>query len=91
MQKLQNFAAKIVIGGARKYNHVTPLRKELKWLTIRDQNSFEKCTLVYKVINGLYSEWFLKFPTVRENTASITRQENYLSVERTRTDTGARQ
>ncbi len=46
--------------------------------------------MVYKVINGLYPEWFLKFPTVRENAASITRQENNLYVQRTRTDTGAR-
>ncbi len=40
VQKLQNFTAKIVIGGTRKYDHVTPLRKELKWLTITDKCIF---------------------------------------------------
>ena len=30
VQKLQNFAAKIVNGGARKYDHVTPIIKELE-------------------------------------------------------------
>ncbi len=90
VQKLQNFAAKIVIGGARKYDHVTPLRKELKWLTITDKYFLEKCTMVYKVINEFYPDWFLKFPKVRETTFSATRQENNLFVRRTRTDTGAR-
>ncbi len=76
VQKLQNFTAKIGIGGARKYNHVTPLRKELQRLTITDKDIFEKYIMVYEVINGLHSELLLKFPTVRENTASTTRQEN---------------
>ncbi len=58
VQKLQNFVAKIVIGGARKYDHVTPLKKRTE---VADNNIFEKCTMVYKVINGLYPEWFLKF------------------------------
>ncbi len=86
----KKFAAKVVIEGARKYDNVTPLRKNLQWLIITDEYIFEKCTMVYKVINRLYPERFFKFPTVRENTASITRQENSLYVQRTRTDTGAR-
>ena len=90
VQKLQNFAAKLVIGGTRKYDHITPLRKELKWLTITDKYFLEKCTIMYKVVNGLYPEWFLKFPTVGENTGNITRQENNLYVQRTRTDAGAK-
>ncbi len=90
VQKLQNFAAKIAIGGARKYDHATPLRKELQWLNIPDKYIFEKCTTVYKVIKGFYPEWFLKFPTVSESTTNMTRQENKLYIQRTRTDTGAR-
>lgn len=90
VQKLQNFAAKIVIGGMGKYDHVTPIMKELKWLTIENKYVLEKCTTVYKAVNGLYPEWYLKFSTVRENTSTITRQENKLFVPRNRTDTGAR-
>ncbi len=65
MQKLQNFPAKIAIGGAREYDHGTPLRKELQWLDTPDKYIFEKYTTVYKVINGFYPEcfWvFLSFP-----------------------------
>ncbi len=45
---------------------------------------------MYKAVNGLYPEWYLKFSTVRENTGSRTRQENKLYVQGTRTDSGAR-
>lgn len=90
VQKLQNFAAKVVTGGARKYNHVTPIIKELEWLTVKDKYCLEKCTTVYKSMNGLYPDWYLKLSTVRDNTTTTTRQGNNLYIKRTKTDSGAR-
>ncbi len=52
VQKRQNFAAKIDIGGAKKYDHATPLRKVLQWLNIPDKYTFEKCTSVQS------NQWF---------------------------------
>ncbi len=69
---------------------MTPILKDLECLTIKDKYLFEKCSAVYKAVNGLYPEWYLKFSTVRENTGSTTRQENKLYVQRTRTESGAR-
>ena len=40
--------------------------------------------------NGLYPEWYLQFPTVRENSSCITRQLNNLYVPKYKTDSGAR-
>ena len=37
VQKLQNFAAKVAIGGASKYDHATPIIKKLEWLRIEEQ------------------------------------------------------
>ncbi len=34
VQKLQNFAARVSIGGMKKYDLVSPAFKELKWLRI---------------------------------------------------------
>ncbi len=48
------------------------------------------CNTVYKVVNGFYPDWYLKFPTVRGSTNSNTRQINNLYVPRARTDSGAR-
>ncbi len=91
VQKVQkNFAAKVPIGGARKYDHATHFIKELKWLTINDKYIFEKCTTVYKGIHGLYPYWYIKIPTVSERAASITSQENNLHIPRAKTDSGAR-
>ena len=90
IQKLQNFAAKTSVGGARKYDHVTPIMKELKWLTIKDKYLFEKCFTVYKKLNNIYPDWYLHFPTVRDNRTGNTRQQDKLFVPRARTDSGAR-
>ena len=91
VQKIQNFAAKVAVGCSRKYDHVTPIIKELKWLKIKQKHTLDICTTVYKAVNGFYPNWYLKFPTVRENTTvSNTRQLDNLYVSRARTDCGAR-
>ncbi len=41
IQKLRNFAAKVAIGGVRKYDHVTPIIKYLQWMTVKDKYTFE--------------------------------------------------
>ncbi len=90
VQKLQNFAAKVAVGGARKCDHVSPIIKELKWLKIKEKHVFDTCTTMFKTMHGCYPEWLSSFETVNEATGSITRQHNNLYVPRTRTDTGAR-
>ena len=37
MQKIQNFAAKVALGGAAKSDHVTPFLWALKWMKIKHQ------------------------------------------------------
>ena len=90
VQKLQNFAAKVAVGCPRKYDHVTPIIKELKWLKVKEKHILDTCTTVYKAVNGFYPDWFLRFPKVSENTTSNTRQLNNLFVPRARIDFGAR-
>ena len=41
LQKVQNFACRIITG-KRKFDHVTPVLRELRWLPV---TSFLKCTL----------------------------------------------
>ncbi len=35
LQKLQNFAAKTAMRGAKRFDHVTPILKEQKWISKR--------------------------------------------------------
>ena len=89
-QKLQNFAAKVAQGEAKKFDHVTPIIKELKWLKIEDKLTYDLCIFTFKICNNLLPEWLFSFPTTREMNRRNTRQSSMLFVPRTRTDMGGR-
>lgn len=90
VQKVQNFAAKIAQGNARKFDHVTPILKELEWMKIEDKIKFDICMFTFKVIHQLVPDWLFKFSTVGETQTRPTRQSNNLFVRRTNTDMGTR-
>ena len=48
---LQNFACRIV-SGARKFDYITPLLKDLRWLPVKQQLYFRLAVLVFKCITG---------------------------------------
>ena len=52
LQKIQNTSSKLIYK-LSKYDHVTPLLKELHWLPIVHWISFKICTLMFKCIHGL--------------------------------------
>ncbi len=89
-QKLQNFAARVAVGGIKKkYDHVFPAYKELNWLKIKKKYAYDICVAMFKIINNVYPDCLYSFPTVHISV-SATRQQNNLVVPRSRTDTGAR-
>ena len=90
IQKVLNFAAKIAYGGARKYDHVTPIMKSLQWMDIENKIVFDICIFMFKVINQMLPEWLFRFPIVGDMQTRLTRQVNDLVVKRTNTDIGAR-
>ena len=49
IQSIQNFAYRIVTG---KYDHVTPILKELKWLPVREYLYYRHTVMVYKCMTG---------------------------------------
>ncbi len=53
VQKLQNFAAKIYAGGARRSDHATPFITQLEWLKIDKKKEviFDVAVTVFKVKN----------------------------------------
>ena len=90
VQKIQNFAARITIGGLRKYDHVSPAFIELRWLKVKQRYLFDICVAMYKSLKGIYPHWLQSFSTVQNATSSVTRQRNNLVVPRAKTDTGAK-
>ena len=51
LQAVQNFAAR-VISGSRKFDHVTPLLKELHGLPIKSQLYLRDAVLAFKCMTG---------------------------------------
>ena len=51
LQRIQNSAAKVILGG-KLNDHVTPLLKKLHWLPICQRHIFKILLLVYKATNG---------------------------------------
>ena len=90
VQKLQNFAARVSIGGMKKYDHVSPALEELKWLKVKQKHVFDINIAMYKFVNGMYPDWLLPLPTVQSITGGRTRQKYNIVVPRTKTDSGAK-
>ncbi len=89
LQKLHNFTAKVVTGGAGKYDHVTPSIKRTGLTDRERQYYLEKCATVCKSVNGLHPDWYLNLSTVTDNTTTTTTQGNNLYGKRTTADSGA--
>ena len=90
VQKLQNFAARVAYGGIRKYEHITPIIKELGWLKIENKIEYDICIFTYKICNNLLPEWLFSFPAIQEINTRSTRQSSMLYIPRTKTDMGGR-
>ena len=92
VKKMHNFAAKVNVGGAKKYDHVTPFFNKLGWLRMNEKYFFDICFLVFKIKNKLLPEWLFSLPTVGQIRGDRvnTRNLNALHIPRTHTDTGAR-
>jgi len=56
LQSIQNRAAKVVAGGL-KFNHVTPILRELHWLNVEKRIIFKICVLMFKAMNGLLPQY----------------------------------
>ena len=52
LQSLQNSAARLVTG-ARKFDRVTHVMRELHWLPVRQRIRFKTAVLVFKCLHGL--------------------------------------
>ena len=52
LQLVQNFAAR-VLTDTKKFDHISPVLRELGWPSINDQLLVRDTTQVYKIVNGL--------------------------------------
>ena len=88
LQKVQNFAARIVTG-ARKYDHITPMVKELHWLPVAKQLEVRDTLMAFKCIKGLAPPSLCNKFTARSQVHTRnTRNEDKLNIPFFRSATG---
>ena len=88
VQKVQNFAARTVFGRVRKFDHISPVIKELRWLSVTNKIEHDICIFMYKLLHSLLPDWLFSFSIVGEINNRSTRQFHDLYVTRTKTDIG---
>ncbi len=90
MQKVQNFAARVAVGGVKKYDHISPFIRKLKWLKVKEKHVFQVGVTIFKVLRGVYPDLFLSLSSKQAVTSSITRHRHNLYVPCTKTHSGDR-
>ena len=90
LQAVQNFTYRIV-SGTRKYDHVTPLLKELSWLPVASQLYHRSATMAFKCMTGCAPEYLsAKFIKRAEISGRNTRGSQMLNIPLFKTTSGQR-
>ena len=93
MQVIQNAAARFITG-ARRFERITPVLRDLHWLPVRQRIKFKTAVLVCKCLHGMAPPYLTSYCTPvsartgRSNLRSATTSQ--LVVPRTRTVYGSR-
>ena len=53
LQRVQNTAARILVGNVKKYDSITPTLRELHWLPVEKRIDYKVLLLTFKCIHGL--------------------------------------
>jgi hypothetical protein len=85
LQRVQNTLARVVTGG-RRYDHITPVLKELHWLPIKHRIDFKLATIVYKVKQTQEPSYLAELLIDHKSNRNLRSNDCYL-LERPRTRT----
>jgi hypothetical protein len=68
LQRLQNSAARLITN-SRKYDHITPVLKELHWLPVKYRIEYKILLLTYKALHGLAPSYIRELLALYEPTS----------------------
>ena len=90
LRSIQNFASKIVTN-SRKFDHVTPLHRQLTWLPVKQLLYYRDSVLTYKCFKGLAPKHLVdKFTKRSSINAHHNRKRDLLHITLYRTATSQR-
>ena len=88
--KVQNFAARIV-SNTRKYDHIPPVLKKLKWFPVKNYLYYRDATLAFKCMTGLAPNYLCnKFICRGDVSKRNARNSQLLNIPLFKTTTGQR-
>lgn len=70
LQRVQNSAARLVTG-TRRYEHITPVLKDLHWLPVQSRLTFKILLTTYKILHGLAPSYMSSLISVRQSSRSL--------------------
>lgn len=80
MRKVQNRAMRLVLG-VKKYTNIKLMLETLGWLRIKQRVIFNRCILIYKMINNLIPEYLNDYFVLRNSKHSYnTRGGNLIDI-----------
>ena len=90
LQHVQNFAARI-ISGKKKFDHLTPVLRELRWLTVTQQLFLRDAVFIFKCMTGCAPDYLRsKLVTRGQASGRVTRNSQQWNIPLFRTATGQR-
>ena len=89
LQLVQNFAARIITN-TRKFDHITPVLQELKWLPVDKHLIYRDTLQIYKCLNGLSPPYLSNQFQYQSSTHLRTRHNTDLIIPKFKTSTGQR-
>ena len=88
LQNVQNFPARIITR-SQKFDHIAPVLKDLKWLSVESMLTYRDCILVFKCLRGLAPDYLAKKVKKRfEIHNKDTRNKNKMDIPGYRTAAG---
>ena len=90
LQLIQNSAAR-VLTNTRKYDHITPVLKELHWLPVRERIKYKTLLLTWKGLNNMAPSYITDLLSPYTPTRSLRSSDKFLlTVPRTKSSIGDR-
>lgn len=90
LQSVQNFAARIITG-TRKFDHITPALRDLRWFPIKQKLFFRDALMAFKCMTGQAPHYLSdQFTTRIAVTGRVTRSCQLLNIPLYKSSTGQR-
>ena len=77
LQQVQNCAARLIMG-TRKFDHISPVLKELHWLPIHLRLQFKVLVLVYRALHGMMPVYISDMLHPASHSRSLRSSERFL-------------